>query len=67
MVVFLFFAVPSSCNPNPCGTHGTCLLLTSPNGPIAYCNCADGWSGKFCDMNIAGKLNFDHRLIQNDK
>ncbi|CAF1211592.1 unnamed protein product [Adineta steineri] len=43
----------ATCNPSPCGAHGTCLQAVLPNGPIIICNCEAQWTGKFCDVNLA--------------
>ncbi|CAF3898924.1 unnamed protein product [Rotaria sp. Silwood2] len=40
------------CSFSPCGIHGTCMRINLPDGPMAYCNCEDRWTGKYCDVNI---------------
>ncbi|CAF0732018.1 unnamed protein product [Adineta steineri] len=42
----------SSCNPSPCGIHGTCFEVDLPIGLTAYCTCENRWTGKYCDVNI---------------
>lgn len=46
--------MPNSCNPSPCN-HGSCVEVTAPTGPIAYCVCNDQWTGRYCDVQISGK------------
>jgi hypothetical protein len=53
MFSFFLSEVTSSCDPNPCGTHGTCLQISEPL--IAHCNCEDRWTGKYCDVNMDGR------------
>ncbi|UJR28908.1 hypothetical protein I4U23_010126 [Adineta vaga] len=46
---------PSSCNPSPCGNHGSCVEAIAPSGSIAYCNCEDQWTGRYCDVQISAQ------------
>ncbi len=55
MILFFSCKVISSCNPSPCGAHGSCVDAVSSSGTIAYCNCENGWTGKFCDVNMDGR------------
>jgi hypothetical protein len=41
----------SSCDPDPCGVHGTCFAISLPFGSTVYCNCEAQWTGKYCDVN----------------
>jgi hypothetical protein len=42
----------TTCNPNPCGAHGTCIQAVPPNGPGILCNCENRWTGQYCDVNL---------------
>ncbi len=47
-----------SCDPNPCGIHGSCMQAILLSGPIPYCTCENGWTGKYCDVTVAGNYEF---------
>lgn len=38
----------SYCDKNPCKNGATCQM--QPNSLKFYCECADGWNGKLCDI-----------------
>jgi len=42
----------TTCNSNPCGTHGTCIQAVLPSGPAIFCNCENRWTGKYCDVSL---------------
>jgi hypothetical protein len=53
------FKATNSCSPSPCGVHGSCIEAVAPGGTIiAVCNCENQWTGKFCDVNMAGRYCF---------
>ena len=51
-------ATATSCNPNPCGLHGTCAEATLGGSTVAICNCENDWTGKFCDVNMNGSFYY---------
>jgi hypothetical protein len=53
----MVFKAITTCNPNPCGAHGTCIQAVPPNGPGILCNCENRWTGQYCDVNLDGKEN----------
>ena len=44
--------LPSSitdvCTPNPCGTHGTCSVLSG----MPICDCDAGYTGDECETDL---------------
>ncbi len=53
------FKATSSCDLNPCGIHGSCVqAVLSPTETVAYCNCENLWTGRYCDVNMNGRYCF---------
>ena len=42
------------CDPNPCGTHGTCAHDTVNIGGFT-CTCDGGWTGSNCQIGKNGE------------
>jgi hypothetical protein len=57
--LILFFKAITTCNPNPCGAHGTCQQAVLPTNALAVlCVCEAQWTGQYCDVNVAGRESF---------
>jgi hypothetical protein len=37
-----------ACRPNPCGTMGKCVVMTSPGAVPYECRCREGYTGPAC-------------------
>ena len=43
---------------NPCGDHGTWIVVTSSTGPDSgYCSCEEGWGGTDCSQTAEAVCN----------
>jgi hypothetical protein len=50
----------TTCNPNPCGAHGTCQQAVLPTNALAVlCVCEAQWTGQYCDVNVADNCTVD--------
>ena len=54
MLCLCCLTAPSTCDPNPCGVHGSCFQISPPTGLTVHCSCEERWTGKYCDVNMDG-------------